>query len=297
MNEEINEKNGFEKEIELRKSKRKRKNIFKLSLVGFVFLMLVIYLFTPLSQVRTLSLKGNLNFSEEQVLEISTLERKDSLYFIKAKDIENKLNENPLIKSSEVHVRLDGVHVEIEELTPVLKLNDTFYLNDGNTLDNTLLVDPNLGEYLTNITNGIPNIISNQDTITKEKIKSFSTIYFLLTKEERSQIKHVRFFNDNPLKIALFYQDETMLKEIVTEIPLGTKDYKNIAKMFNRESLTGYQNGIFENEVNFNKLTLQNYENEGTSFEYYSIKVIMDIVSNHDVRYHVVPNNNSALEK
>lgn len=73
MEEIKNDKTEFEQKIKLIQKKKKRNFIIKLGTIIGIFVLLIVYLLTPLSQVGNYRLSGNLNLSKKDVLKIAHL--------------------------------------------------------------------------------------------------------------------------------------------------------------------------------------------------------------------------------
>ena len=109
MEENLN----FEQQLVKFNNLKKRKFVTKILVVVFMFLTFATYLISPLSRVSNYALKGNYFLNNNEVLSIINVSRNYSLYSIDEKDFESKLNDHPLIKSSDVSVSVLGLKIEI----------------------------------------------------------------------------------------------------------------------------------------------------------------------------------------
>lgn len=262
---------NFEDRLTLLRKKEKKNFFVRIAIVAFLFLLLIVYLVTPLSQVGNYHLKGNLNLNKSEVLKIAHLNRNTSLFLINEKKCQELLDEHPLIKSSKVKTGLfTGLSVEIEELTPVLKKSNLYYLNDGSVLDNTLLDSPLVGKHLNDIIKSIPTDASKDYTYSKEQLVNYSNIYFNVEQDFRTNINYFKITSDCDYEFFVLYNDVhySVILDFSSAISYG-----DIAYAISNSAFERYDNSIFSND----KISLEKqiYQNGETSFEYYSIKVII----------------------
>ena len=76
---------NFEDRLTLLRKKEKKNFLVRITIVAFIFLLLIVYLVTPLSQVGNYHLKGNLNLNKNEVLKIAHLNKNTSLFLINEK--------------------------------------------------------------------------------------------------------------------------------------------------------------------------------------------------------------------
>src|SRR5690625_5979789 len=74
---------------EQRKKKANRRLVFYLS-IFFLLILMSIYLQSPLSDIKTVAIKGNSFLSEEEFIEISDLEEQTNIWIINLKTIDRK---------------------------------------------------------------------------------------------------------------------------------------------------------------------------------------------------------------
>lgn len=276
MEEIKNDKAEFERKIKLVQKRQKRNFFIKLGTVIGIFVLLVVYLVTPLSQVGNYHLSGNLNLSKSDVLKIAHLRSNTSLYSINEKKCEDLLSNHPLIDSCRVKTSVfGGLEIEIEEKTPVLSNNQVYYLNNGELLDNSLLSSPSLGEYLGNIITQIPELIdssNDSELLNETTISKHGKIYFGVSKDYRLNIKYLKIYQNNMFGYFVKYQDNYY--QIILDFTRDVNNYLDVSYALDKKAFDLYFENIFSNP----KIVLeeQKYENGQTSFIYYSIKVIID---------------------
>ncbi|SHF49556.1 cell division protein FtsQ/DivIB [Ornithinibacillus halophilus] len=98
-----------------RKKKANRRLIFYLS-IFFFLVSIIVYLQTPLSHIKTITVNGNSFMSEEQVLTQSEISIGKNIWMVDLEASSNKLTENPIIKKVEVSRNLPwGITIEVLE--------------------------------------------------------------------------------------------------------------------------------------------------------------------------------------
>ncbi|WP_430786105.1 cell division protein FtsQ/DivIB [Virgibacillus flavescens] len=122
-----------------RKKKANRRLIFYLS-IFFLLISIVVYLQSPLSNVKTIEVTGNNVLSDEEVVTKSNLAANTNIWMIDESKIKNNLNENPIISSVKVKTKLPWtVEISVKEFERVgyVKDDGNFYpiLGNGKVLD------------------------------------------------------------------------------------------------------------------------------------------------------------------
>jgi len=123
-----------------RKQKANRRMIFYLTIL-FVLILAVVYFESPLSNVRTLTVKDNDYISKQQIAEQSGISGHSKIWDVNKQKIERSLKKLPLIKSAEIKRYFPStVTIDVSEYTKVayLKKDHRYYpvLSSGNTLTN-----------------------------------------------------------------------------------------------------------------------------------------------------------------
>lgn len=284
---------SFEVQIQNKRKLRRKRFIVRLSLVGTIFFLVLVYLFSPLSQVRKIKLSGNLNLNEEQIMEICNLSSSTNLYLIDKSKCEELLNSHPLILSSNVDVSPLGLSIVIDEITPVFRYHNLHYLNNGDILDQDLLNSNYLSDYLNNIIEENPILLSESEKLEKDDIVTYSKIFFNISKEARNKFEFIRF-SENHQEFSFFYPYRDYYIEIVLSLPGQIRNYQDISYAIDEESLIRYRNNIFDDPTKFDDLTIKTYESSNVSFNYYTIKVIISYTfGSNNVDYKVISSNTS----
>lgn len=295
MEEPLKEQETFQNQIILLNRKQKKKMIVKIIIVLLLFTIFGVYMLCPLSQVRNSKVKGNLNISKKQILEIAHLDYKDSLYFVDEKKCESLLNNHPLIDSSKVKTSILGLSIEVDELTPLLNHKGDYYLNNGAVLDENLLSSPLVGDFLNEIITSIPkDLTSDLSLLNKDNLSSLTSVYFLLDDLEKESIEYFRFLGKN--EFSFFYSFNHNYKfEVDLIFPENKIIPEDIAFGIDSSFLNEYIQVINAYKDSFTLLKFM--ENDELLFEYYSIKVKMKYEFGTDqVKYDVYRNNEQIEE-
>lgn len=88
-----------------RKKKANRKLLFYL-IIFFILISIIIYLQSPLSNVKKIVVTGNEVIPAEEIIDISGISTDHNIWNVSVKDIDRKISEHPLIKNSEIDRQL-----------------------------------------------------------------------------------------------------------------------------------------------------------------------------------------------
>lgn len=158
-----------------RKKKANRRLIFYLS-IFFLLISIVVYLQSPLSNIKTIEVNGNQFVTDEQIMEESDIKPRTNIWTINKKHILDAINNHPAIKSATVARKLPRtIEITVEEYKRVGYVvieNEQFpILSNGETLpaqksigDAPLLIGFDEESYLkrmTNELNQLPKTILN----------------------------------------------------------------------------------------------------------------------------------------
>ena len=287
MEENLN----FEEQLIKLNNQKKRKFITKIIVIVFMFLTFGFYLFSPLSKISDFTLTGNYFINKIDILKILNVSSSTSLYSVNEDEYEKGLNNHPLIKSSNVSVSVFGLIVEIEEIAPVLKTgSNDFYCNDGEirNYDNAFTTCLMPSHYLEEIDKLPVYLNSNNHQLTKSEVCFIQDVYYTLSEEYRNKITYFDYSDEYKYSYFFNLTNDT-LYEVVVEFNSSLKESENIAFAIDSTAQQNYYKDFLDNP-NIN-LTLKNYQNGETSFEYYSILVKIEYeFGNKKIRYNVSPN-------
>ncbi len=122
-------------------------NFVRLVVVVVLFLLLGIYMMTPLSTIRNLDLKGTVNLRAQDIYRILNRSERSSLYSIDTEEAEELLNGFPLIEDAKVRVSPFRLGVELSEEAPAASYKDMTYSTFGRVYEEDVLADPLVQDY------------------------------------------------------------------------------------------------------------------------------------------------------
>ncbi|HIA7006877.1 TPA: cell division protein FtsQ/DivIB, partial [Staphylococcus aureus] len=104
---------------EKRKLRRKRQKRIQYSVITILVLLIaviLIYMFSPLSKIAHVNINGNNHVSTSKINKVLGVKNDSRMYTFSKKNAINDLEENPLIKSVEIHKQLPNtLNVDITE--------------------------------------------------------------------------------------------------------------------------------------------------------------------------------------
>ncbi|HLS61254.1 MAG TPA: cell division protein FtsQ/DivIB [Virgibacillus sp.] len=214
---------------EQRKKKANRRLVFYLS-IFFLLILMIIYLQSPLSDIKTVAIKGNSFLSEEEIIEISDLEEQTNIWIINLKTIESDISKLPVVSSVKVSRKLPRtVEIELTEHKRVgyLSVDKKYHpiIGDGTTLkelekpvgDAPLLVDFKDKEYLKKMTSELNDLPENI-------LHIISEIHWMPTKDNKDRV--YLYMNDGFLvdgTIRDFANKMEVYPAIVSQLSSGNK--------------------------------------------------------------------------
>lgn len=227
------------KDFQLTLSKKKRSNmrnfLIKLSFVVVIYGLLLGYCFTPLSQVKSPLISGNIYYQKDEIMEIGHIKSDEFLYRIETKSIANKLNEFPLIKdgSAQVHADFFNLRISYREVVPALKHQEAIYSNYYEVIDASLFMDTNplIGQFLNTHSQNIPEF--NGDNLPEDKTRAMQNMTGIigsLSDEVKEILKYVGFRENHANNIAFYF----LYRDNYVRITLYSldNDFKTIIKSY-----------------------------------------------------------------
>lgn len=106
-----------------RKQKANRRLIFYLS-IFLILISIIIYLQSPLSNVREVKVSGNTIFSKETIIETTKITKDTNIWTVSSKKLNKKLEKSPIIKSVNVKRNLPStILIDVNEYKVVGYVN------------------------------------------------------------------------------------------------------------------------------------------------------------------------------
>ncbi|MGY0692298.1 cell division protein FtsQ/DivIB [Virgibacillus sp. FSP13] len=235
-----------------RKKKANRRLIFYLS-IFFLLIAVIVYLQSPLSHVKTITVTGNQFVSNKEVINQSKLTTKTNIWTINEAKVKDALKKNPSIKSVEIEKQLPWtVNIQLNEYERVgyVSNNGDFYpvLGNGKILtklkqkttngDAPLLMNFSDKYYLHKMTNELQKL-------PKSILNIISEIHWKPTDENKYKI--LLYMNDGYLvdgTIRGFSEKMNVYPSIVSQLNPDNKGIVHIGvgayfESFDKESQEG----------------------------------------------------------
>lgn len=259
----------FEEKV---KKKNKRTTIYffaRLGIVFLTFLLIAIYLLSPLSSAENMSLSGQIYLTENdiyQALNISNAE-KTSLFSLSKEKVEQLLNSHPLIKKSSVELSPFSFNIDIEEIAPSAKYKDVIYSSTGDIVPEEIVKNDNFSDYFSLSE-------KNMATFINEPIvhDNFSTYLLMICKinKEKHCIEYLQA-EENKKSFILYYKQDGNLPYF--RVNLTYDDKINLDLYVNNLILSEKLIAAFNRKINESDLSLETIEHEGDVISYYSFDI------------------------
>ncbi|WP_010530453.1 cell division protein FtsQ/DivIB [Lentibacillus jeotgali] len=213
-----------------RKKKANRRLIFYLS-IFFFLISIIVYLQSPLSDVRTIAVSGNSFVSDERVIEQSGIAKGENLWTINETQASRSIKENPVIQNADVNAKLPwtvdisitefnhvGYVAQNESYFPILGSGDVLKDMEQQTADGNapLLIGFSDDDYLKEMTQELKNL-------PESILKLISEIHWQPT-------------DDNERKIKLYMNDGYIVDGTIRDFADNMSVYPSIVSQLDPES-------------------------------------------------------------
>src|SRR5699024_8577115 len=213
-----------------RKKKANRRLIFYLS-IFFLLISIIVYLQSPLSHVRTITVSGNSFVSDERVIEQSGIAKGKNIWTVNEAEAIRVIKENPVIDEADVNAKLPWtVDINITEFNHVgyAVQNDSYYpiLGNGKVLKD-LEQKATGGE--------APLLIGFSDD---EYLKAMTQELKKLPKGILELISEIHWqpSDDNERKIKLYMNDGYIVDGTIRDFADNMSVYPSIVSQLDKES-------------------------------------------------------------
>jgi len=214
-----------------RKKKTNRRLIFYLS-IFFLLVSLVVYLQSPLSNIKTIKVTGNAVLSNEEIIKLSGLTDQTNIWSINKNEISEILQENPMVSDATVKRSLpQTVEITVDEFTLVgfLKKDENYIpvIEDGDIIKDRqtkkvngeapLLFNFTEKEYLEKMATELQQLPASISNLISE-------VYWEPTEENKNKI--LLYMNDGYVvssTIRDFSGKMTVYPSIVSQLEPGVK--------------------------------------------------------------------------
>ncbi|MEC1260768.1 cell division protein FtsQ/DivIB [Bacillus swezeyi] len=215
---------------EQRKQKANRR-LITFILLFFTMMLIIIYLQTPISKVSTVEIKGNQNVSKDEIMSLSSIyEGQTEFWSLNKQKIEDKIEQNKLVKKAEVSKKLPNkIAISIEEYKSIafLQKNNVYYsvLENGTVLPDEV-TPTDVGPILNHWTDDdkLVQMAKQLNSLPDSVKKSISEINYTPKKSNPWLIR--LYMNDGYIvtaSIKSFAKKMDSYPAIVKELPKGEK--------------------------------------------------------------------------
>ncbi len=284
----------FETELQNR-AKKKRKVFFtKLSVIGVIAVLIVVYFVTPISKVSNSTIDGMIYLTIDDYLQISGISKSNSLYLISKDNIENSLKEYPLIDESTVSVSISplGLNIFAQEISPMFKYQDEYYLTNGNKVDDTLKNsgDEFIKNYMSTYLPLSLKLVTKplEGKFNKTRYVHLCNLILNLRKSKNDyQVAYVGYDEANYYYDFYYKIDDDNLLKVSFD---ALNSISIASKIINQASLDVYMQKDFNGNYLYDDSKIVSYQ-ETLDNKTYTIKGIKVIYDSTKLNYSVLPNN------
>lgn len=216
---------------EKRRKRRQRQRRIQLSIFGgliALIILIVLYMFTPISTIDHVDIKGNKHLSDNEAKQALNIKSNTKIYtFSKGKAI-SKMKENPFVKQVDIYRKFpNNIEVNVSEypLVGLLEEKGKYYpvLGNGHVLK----------DYKGQMPNDAP-VISGFSASKQEKIVQALSE---MKPDIRNSISEVAYADDSESvnKIKLYMKDDIQVIGSITTIADKLKYYPEMVNALDRD--------------------------------------------------------------
>lgn len=218
----------LEEKRALRRQRQKRIQYTIITLLVLLIVIFLLYMFTPLSKISNVNVKGNNNVSTSKINKELHVTSHTRMYTFSKRKAINNLKKNPLIKDVEIHKQLPNtLNVKVTEYQVVgLEKNKDNYvpiIEDGKELK----------DYSDDVSHDGPIIDGFKGNKKTSMIKALSE----MSPEVRSMIAEVSYApaKNKQNRIKIFTKDDIQVVGDITTIANKMKYYPQMSQSLSRD--------------------------------------------------------------
>lgn len=121
---------SIDQERENYHNKMKKRKLSRLSVVVFIWILVITYFILPFSKIGDYQINGNVFIDEEEIRTILHIDSKMLIFLFDKSNGEELLNANSYIKTVNIKKKFFKMIIEIEEIYPVAQFDDKLLLNN-----------------------------------------------------------------------------------------------------------------------------------------------------------------------
>lgn len=185
---------------EARKKKANRRLVFYLS-IFFILISIIVYLQSPLSQIKHIEVVGNKVLTDDEVIQHSGLALHKNIWIVQKKGIKNKVESHPVVETAEVHRSLpQTIRLEVKEhhIIGYMKEEGTYFpiLQNGMMVKKERISNQGDGPLLNDFEEDayLKRMASELNEVPEDVFNLISEITWVPT--EKNKYKIVLYMND-----------------------------------------------------------------------------------------------------
>lgn len=164
----------------------KKNRIIRLCLVLIVWVLITVFLLTPLSKVKSINAEGNVYIEDEYILNKVNIDQNIPFFLLDYKKIKNELEQDEYILRVNVNNRFNSLIIEIEEIYPVCETENYYLLSNGTLIKKS--------DYPYNdLVNHVPSL--NNDLSTNLRVELVSKLS-MINIEILNKMEDINLFSD-----------------------------------------------------------------------------------------------------
>lgn len=218
----------LEEKRALRRKRQKRIQYIIITVLVLLIVIFLLYMFTPLSKISNVNIKGNNNVSKSKINKELNVTSHSRMYTFSKRKAINNLKKNPLIKDVEIHKQLPNtINVKVTEYQVVgLEKNKDSYvpiIEDGKELK----------DYSDDVSHDGPIIDGFKGNKKTRIIQALSE----MSPEVRSLIAEVSYApeKNKQNRIEIFTKDDMQVVGDITTIADKMKYYPQMSQSLSRD--------------------------------------------------------------
>ena len=183
--------------------------IIRIIVVILCFLMLALYLLTPISSLSIMNLTGGIYLNKEDVLSLIHHEETDSIYSLDEGKSEELLNAHPLIENAEIKLTPFSFEVYFDECAPSATYDGEVYHTLGEKFTKEEYDNEIINAYLNEHQLFLAEYENSPENISKKTNSNLLLITALTNKKDKI-VHYIDVINDERTFVFYYYTSENL---------------------------------------------------------------------------------------
>ena len=183
--------------------------IIRIVIVILSFLLVALYLLTPISSMAIMNLNGNIYLNNQDVLSLIHHEENDSIYSLDDKEALELLNAHPLIENAKIDITPFTLNVSFDECAPSAKYDEDVYHTLGYKFTNEEYENEIIKSYFEKHQLFLATYISSPEGKNVE-VNSKLLLVTALTNKLNKIIHYVDIINEDKTLVFYYYASENL---------------------------------------------------------------------------------------